>query len=230
MTDTSTPAPEATEPSEALPEASEATPAEGEPQPSPDLDKPAPRPMPRPKNPGRKKRTEPRKEPDPVGRPTRMTPDKIDQIATAVAGHLSLESAAELVGVSKDAVYYWFKKGQEARRNKYTEFAERIKSARALAKLDLVTKVAGAPDWRAAAWMLERRHREEFHIKTITEISGPNGGPIESTNNGPAVQIILQGMDAGADNPYANPDDLTDDLPDPAPPPPPIRPVDVAKE
>ncbi|MDB5910356.1 MAG: putative phage protein [Massilia sp.] len=36
------------------------------------------------------------------------------------------------------------------------------------------------PDWRAAAWILERRHRETFGKEAAAlEISGPDGGPVE---------------------------------------------------
>ena len=38
---------------------------------------------------------------------------------------------------------------------------------------------AGKRDWRAAAWLLERRHKEDFAKPQQIEHSGPGGGPVE---------------------------------------------------
>ncbi|TMR03389.1 hypothetical protein ETD83_10800 [Actinomadura soli] len=35
------------------------------------------------------------------------------------------------------------------------------------------------PDWRAAAWLLERRHHEGLARPSHLQVSGPDGGPVE---------------------------------------------------
>ncbi|TDD73383.1 hypothetical protein E1293_31475 [Actinomadura darangshiensis] len=35
------------------------------------------------------------------------------------------------------------------------------------------------PDWRAAAWVLERRHPDGFARPSQLQVSGPDGGPVE---------------------------------------------------
>lgn len=40
-------------------------------------------------------------------------------------------------------------------------------------------EVLGEPQWTAAAWLLERRHNQQFGRQIRQEISGPDGGPIQ---------------------------------------------------
>ena len=49
-------------------------------------------------------------------------------------------------------------------RPKYLKFSEAIRRANADAQLDLLAKIesAGEKDWRAAAWILERRFKNDF--------------------------------------------------------------------
>lgn len=87
----------------------------------------------------------------------------------------------------------------------YVEFARRLEKARADAVVRNVTLISAAAqrqpmtdrrgdvvrdadgtviytagDWKAAAWMLERTHPQDFGPTQRTELSGPGGGPIHT--------------------------------------------------
>lgn len=64
--------------------------------------------------------------------------------------------AAACVGISEDTFYAW--------RKKYPEFSESLKKADALAEAKRVQTIlqAGNDSWQAAAWYLERKHRDRW--------------------------------------------------------------------
>jgi hypothetical protein len=62
-----------------------------------------------------------------------------------------------------------------------TKFATGVKKAVRTGKLKLIQKVGKSASWQAAAWMLERKFGAEYGRKDKHEVTGKNGGPIEST-------------------------------------------------
>jgi hypothetical protein len=64
------------------------------------------------------------------------------------------------------------------------EFAEAVKAAEADSQQELLKKIWTASDqqWQAAAWMLERRWPQDFARRQALEMSGPDGGPIETAS------------------------------------------------
>lgn len=53
--------------------------------------------------------------------------------------------------------------------------------------VDAVTLIQGAAragDWRATAWLLERRFPQQFGRATRHELSGPEGQPVEFQTGG----------------------------------------------
>jgi hypothetical protein len=45
--------------------------------------------------------------------------------------------------------------------------------------LEEIEEDVAPPDWRAAAWVLERRHPDGFARPSQLQVSGPGGGPVE---------------------------------------------------
>lgn len=96
---------------------------------------------------------------------------------------LPLKQAAALAGVSYDSVNRWRTKGEsEYAPPEFRDFCKSLERAKAVAMKGFVLHIreAGKSDWRAAAWMLERRHKEEFSIAQRVEHSGPGGKPVET--------------------------------------------------
>lgn len=77
-------------------------------------------------------------------------------------GHTD-HDAVILAGINPDTFYTWIKEKPE--------FSEKVKEARLFAK-DRALKIiqnAAIRSWTAAAWYLERKHRDEFALKTVNE-------------------------------------------------------------
>ncbi|MFN7587337.1 MAG: hypothetical protein ACK5UQ_02310 [Planctomycetota bacterium] len=92
-----------------------------------------------------------------LGRPrSRMTPKTVAAILEGVAGCLPIDVAARAAGVAPSTV--------RSHRERHRDFATALDAAIATAKSSMVARVrdAAPKDWKAAAWMLERRFPEEF--------------------------------------------------------------------
>lgn len=70
-----------------------------------------------------------------------------------------LEVAAAIGGLTRDEVYRWMKRGLSDPDGECGEFARGVRAAMAEAEARSVQVIAAAAelDWKAAAWMLERR-------------------------------------------------------------------------
>ena len=55
--------------------------------------------------------------------------------------------------------------------------AHREQEAQAAA-VAVITRAARDGDWRAQAWLIERRHPSRWGRRTSHELTGPEGGPI----------------------------------------------------
>lgn len=71
---------------------------------------------------------------DPSGRPSKLSYERQEKIATALEAGKSLNSAARMAGVTPQVVYNWLDRGEAEREqgkdNEYTEFLERITHAK----------------------------------------------------------------------------------------------------
>jgi hypothetical protein len=111
----------------------------------------------------------------------------VDQLCNAVAAGLRYEDAALLAGISRNSFRVWRRKAEKGV-PPYRDYLERFERAEQLGKAALLEHVhraargeqlsvvehhrvdedrmvrttKGPGDWRAAAWILERRHREDF--------------------------------------------------------------------
>jgi hypothetical protein len=102
-----------------------------------------------------------------IGRPTLCSTEVADQILKNVATGSYWKPACEAAGVSYAAVREWIGKADRDRSNgiesPYTHFVDRLKRAEAEAEVSLAKMVATTPDdWRAQAFVLERRYRERW--------------------------------------------------------------------
>lgn len=99
------------------------------------------------------------------GRPTKLTPERADDLVLLLAAGASTARAAAAVGVGERSVTRWLREGG---------LRERVRAARAskpdptdaLSEARLVVLIAKAAqhDWRASAWLLERRYPERWAI------------------------------------------------------------------
>lgn len=97
----------------------------------------------------------PRRKP---GKPTRLTPAIQDAICALVNAGAPLPHAARACGVPWPTVKDWLKKGR-AGKQPYADFVAAWQQAKARWVAGAVMRVTKASDknWKAAAWLLERR-------------------------------------------------------------------------
>ena len=102
----------------------------------------------------------------PVGRPRALDAANKEKVVRFIAEGGSQNMAAAFVGVSPTTI------SNEAKRD--PEFAERMQAAEASCYVHHVQNVkrAGKEDWRASAFMLERKYPEEFRKKTDVKVRG----------------------------------------------------------
>jgi transposase len=175
-----------------------------------------------------------------MGRPTKLTPQRIEAIAELVRNGNYLVVAAEAAGVSDAAVYKWLERGsRDEERDQdslYFQFREAIQRAQAEAEQVLVSAIEKAAtgytrkstktrryqdpetgvevvettveeaqvyDWRAAAWLLQQRHRsrwsanppketesEEEHVKVLVIGQAPPIQPASSEPEAPPPESM----------------------------------------
>lgn len=108
------------------------------------------------------------------GRPTKFTPERCKQIIDNIKLCMPLELACKAAGVSYACFRIWMNKGEEAKSGRFREFFDDVQRAESDAMAgNLATIVLAVKnrDWRAAAWILERRHAE-FFSKSRIELTG----------------------------------------------------------
>jgi glutamate synthase domain-containing protein 3 len=96
-----------------------------------------------------------------MARSTKLTKEIQDRIIQAIQTGATYEICAQYAGIGASTLYLWMKQGREQKSKATIEFLENIKRAEsrgAIANLGLIQKAAQDGDWKASAWILERRH------------------------------------------------------------------------
>jgi len=117
---------------------------------------------------------------------TKLTPERQEIIVGALEAGNHDEVAAQAAGIGKASFYNWLKRGQaelervEAAPNAkvrhseqpFVDFLDAITRARAKAEPAMVSRIRelGERDWRALAWMLERRFSGRWANRQRLEI------------------------------------------------------------
>ena len=96
----------------------------------------------------------------------KLTPRVQKVICDAIeAGHYK-EAAAEAAGISRRTLYAWMDRGAKEKGGVFQCFHNAFQKAQAESETRLVEKLVsvatGERDWRAFAWMLERRWPERW--------------------------------------------------------------------
>ncbi|HKE79025.1 MAG TPA: hypothetical protein VKB54_06940 [Solirubrobacteraceae bacterium] len=132
-----------------------------------------------------------------VGRPTALTPELAERLVELLRAGSHPDVACKVVGIGRRTYYRWLARGQSnrARDRPYADLRDRIGQARAEAEARAVAQIAraGADDWRAAAWFLERGFPDRW------------GRPAERER---LIEIPAPAEPAPAEDPFAEVDEL----------------------
>ena len=96
-----------------------------------------------------------------MARRSKLTPEVKARVIQAIQTGATYEICAQYAGISPATLYNWMKQGRERKQKDKVEFLEDIKRAEsrgAIANLGLIQRAAQDGDWKASAWILERRH------------------------------------------------------------------------
>ena len=94
------------------------------------------------------------------GRPSKFTKARKERIVQAISAGCTYEMAADYAGISRTTLWGWLKKGEDPKEKSYCTFLNQVKRAEvegAMVHLGTIAQ-ASEKDWKASAWMLERRH------------------------------------------------------------------------
>lgn len=98
------------------------------------------------------------------GRPSRLTPGVQERLVHATRIGASRESAAKYAGISLRTLEYWIRRGRTQQRGKFAVLLVDLRAADTHAEFTLLARIslAAQKDWRAAAWILERRFPKKW--------------------------------------------------------------------
>lgn len=122
-----------------------------------------------------------------VGRPTECTPEAMEEFCRCISIGMTVKGAAALAGFAYSLVHNWLERG-EANEEPFAEFSRQYRRAQATAEefhtrsLTVAASVprSDGPDTRGSCWWLERVRNAEYGQKTKLEMTGPNGGPMQT--------------------------------------------------
>lgn len=100
-----------------------------------------------------------------TGRKTKLTKATTQKFVEAIKMGCTYSLACQYAGITPATFYTWMQQGKINQSKNKQEFFNAIKKAEAdgaMTNLQLIHK-AGFDDWRASAWIMERRHQ---YIKT----------------------------------------------------------------
>lgn len=98
----------------------------------------------------------------------KCTRELVDQAVKLKKGGANNQDIAKAVGIAESTFYKWI---SEPKREEEAELSEALKKAEADYKnalQGLIAKAAQERDWKAAAWLLERKYPDEFGRKFIS--------------------------------------------------------------
>jgi len=90
-------------------------------------------------------------------RATKYTKIRAHNICSNIASGNTLRAAALAEGISEATLHRW--------RNEKADFAKMVEQAIGVSEANLVQKLTSSEDWRAAAWILERRFPQTWSKK-----------------------------------------------------------------
>jgi len=96
---------------------------------------------------------------------TKYNSGVVDALVEILSKGITIQAACGYVGINKSTFYRWIQE--------YPEFAAAIDATKFEVEARLLTKIEeqGNDDWRALAWILERRYPQDWSLKRELELN-----------------------------------------------------------
>lgn len=107
-----------------------------------------------------------------VGAPTKLNETVIARVVEALEDGATYEVAAMSAGIHRDTLRQWREQGTrdlaDGKRTQFGDLVAAVQDASARAEVELIRQVRahGHTDWRAPAWILERRYPDRWARRT----------------------------------------------------------------
>ena len=99
------------------------------------------------------------------GRPSKLIPQTTDQLIQALRLGNSRKHSAIYAGIDEATLRRWMSRGRVEREGPYADLNREVLEAEAKAQIlamGCITKAVREGDWKAAAWLLERKAPEHY--------------------------------------------------------------------
>lgn len=119
------------------------------------------------------------------GRPSKLTPELCEELFKEIREGIPEGTAAQLLGLDRTTLYYWKKRAKESKRkNKYTEFFNKLEAAKAYANKKHLRAIMDSKDWKARKYLLSLNDKsfndpEKVELKHTGEITQEHKGSVE---------------------------------------------------
>lgn len=114
----------------------------------------------------------------------------------AIDRGMSLSKACDYAGIAYGTFQQWRQFGEDAIErdvdNEYSRFLIDLRRHESLFAMSAMDKITAAPTWTAAAWQLERRFPADFGARQALEVTGANGGPIQTVDLAALSQLSVE--------------------------------------
>jgi transposase len=127
-----------------------------------------------------------------MGRPTKLTPEIQETICNAIEIGATREIAAMAAGIDRSTLFNWIKRGRDERKRlaqkgarlrkrekPFLDFLDSLEFSEAGGEVKHIETIAGEGA-TGSKWILSRRHPERWAQVSKSQISGPDGGPVET--------------------------------------------------
>lgn len=98
----------------------------------------------------------------------KFTEEVKSKVLQALALGATYELASNFAGITYQTLYVWRKRGEEEDEGEYHDFMVAVREAEGRAAIGWLAKIEEAAtdgNWQAAAWKLERRHRQDYALQ-----------------------------------------------------------------
>jgi len=112
-----------------------------------------------------------------TGRPSKINGELVDAVLELVAHGSTFHAAAQAAGVDRTTLHAWRERGEAdldaGKDTVYARLAHGLPRARARGEASLVDTIRAHAtlDWRAAAWLLERRNPEDWAKRDSLDVN-----------------------------------------------------------
>lgn len=133
-----------------------------------------------------------------IGRPSKFTPKIKEKVLQGIRLGLSIVKACNIAGIDYNTYRNWETKALEDKEPNYIDFfqqCERAKDEREAFHLTQIINASRDGTWQASAWFLERSMPDKYSLKTRTEITGKDGGPVQQEIKVISTSDILKALE-----------------------------------